>query len=183
MQLNDTHKSYGWVSITLHWLVGAMVVFMIVVAYMAGKQPPRTEEKTALLLLHASVGWLLLVPLLIRLAWRIKQRFPERPKQPPLLEFLSSVVPASMLVLLVIQLFLGAMIGFSYGHGIEIFGLHLLPSPLEQDMDLRSFFARLHYYNGYLIVALAVLHIAGALKHLVLDRDKIFQRMLWPEKE
>ena len=36
----------------------------------------------------------------------------------------------------------------------------------------------LHRYTGWVVAALAAAHIGGALKHFVIQRDGVLQRML-----
>lgn len=181
MQLKDSQSRYGWVSIFLHWFVAVLVITMLVIGNKAGQFLPFTEERTKLLFLHASIGWILLIPFLVRLTWRISQGRPERPQQHPTLKLLGDWVPRFMLVLIIIQLFAGIMLVFTVEYGVEIFGVHILPSPLSEDLELRSLFSDIHIKTAYTLLTVIVLHVGGALKHLIVDRDNVLHSMLWPQ--
>lgn len=47
---------------------------------------------------------------------------------------------------------------------------------------LNKFLELSHLFVGLFIAALLVLHIGGALKHLLVDRDAVLARMLWPRR-
>ena len=38
-------------------------------------------------------------------------------------------------------------------------------------------FNSVHVYTSYLLVALIALHVLAALKHLIVDKDRVFHRM------
>jgi hypothetical protein len=43
-----------------------------------------------------------------------------------------------------------------------------------------NFLRRLHVYGAMTIAGLLVLHIGGALKHVIFNRDQVLKRMVWP---
>jgi cytochrome b561 len=43
--------------------------------------------------------------------------------------------------------------------------------------DMAERFFDLHSTLIWIVVALVALHVAGALKHLLVDKDRVFQRM------
>jgi len=44
---------------------------------------------------------------------------------------------------------------------------------------LKDLFSALHLGTAWLLMAVLAVHIGAALKHLIVDRDGVFQRM-WP---
>jgi cytochrome b561 len=60
--------------------------------------------------------------------------------------------------------------------GIKFFG-YPLPRLFSEDKALYWIFNRIHVYTSYLFAALMAVHIAAALKHLLVNRDGVFQRM------
>jgi cytochrome b561 len=58
------------------------------------------------------------------------------------------------------------------------FGLFKLPVLIEADPSLKVVLKAVHYWLNMLMAGLVGLHVAAALKHLLVDRDGITQRML-----
>jgi cytochrome b561 len=63
--------------------------------------------------------------------------------------------------------------------GIRYFGVINLPPWGVDDKSIYAVFNTTHKTLSYLFVALIALHIAAALKHLLVDRDGTIRRM-WP---
>jgi cytochrome b561 len=51
--------------------------------------------------------------------------------------------------------------------------------PADRKEMLHGLFGEMHEIGGYLLIALLLLHIAGALKHQFIDGEPEFRRM-WP---
>jgi cytochrome b561 len=54
-----------------------------------------------------------------------------------------------------------------------------LPTPVwtQPNHDVAEQFFGIHSLIAWPLVALIVLHVAGALKHVLIDKDKVFTRM------
>ena len=63
-------------------------------------------------------------------------------------------------------------------YGVTYFGLFKIPPMGWENRDIYEFLQGIHGVTATLLVVLVLLHILGALKHLLVDRDKVFQRML-----
>jgi cytochrome b561 len=46
------------------------------------------------------------------------------------------------------------------------------------DPGLRKIFFTVHTVSAWVLIALIMLHVAGALKHQLIDRDRLMERML-----
>jgi cytochrome b561 len=62
--------------------------------------------------------------------------------------------------------------------GVTYFGLFKIPPMGSEDKVIYDLLQGIHGTTSVLLVTLLVLHIGAALKHLVVDRDGVFQRML-----
>ena len=61
--------------------------------------------------------------------------------------------------------------------GLALFGV---PLPrLAANHDLSELFFTVHGVMIWMLIGLVVVHVAGALKHLLIDRDGVFRRMGW----
>ena len=63
------------------------------------------------------------------------------------------------------------------GRPIDMYGLFTIP-PVAEMMDLARSLRSVHGYAAWTLATLIGLHIAGALKHSVIDRDGTLRRML-----
>ena len=59
---------------------------------------------------------------------------------------------------------------------VEAFGLFSIPSAVV-DKNLSDTAGYIHWILAYIVIALAVLHSAAALKHHFVDRSSILKRM------
>ena len=73
------------------------------------------------------------------------------------------------------------------GHGVDLFGLELVacnpdPTNPREVIALNSTIAgimhTMHFLAGYTLIGAVVLHIAGAFKHHIIDKDNTLRRML-----
>ena len=134
-------------------------------------------------MLFRSAGMSILALSLIRLLWRLTHRPPALP---------SSVAHAMPLWqrwahhgthhALYALFFLVPLIGWAYssaaGFPIVVFGVLPMPDLLAVDKELAELIKPWHEISALALVGLALLHIAAALKHQLVDRDGLLMRML-----
>ncbi len=63
------------------------------------------------------------------------------------------------------------------GFPIVLFGLLPLPDFVPVSEGLADVLKELHELSAFAMAGLVLLHVAGALKHQVVDRDGLMQRM------
>ena len=85
-----------------------------------------------------------------------------------------------MLMLLVAMMLSGPLLVWAGGNHIGVFGLVSIPSPFAASDALRSVAWYLHSKAAMLLLVLVLLHIGGALKHLMFHSDDTIVRMIWP---
>ena len=61
-------------------------------------------------------------------------------------------------------------------YGVKWFGTKLIPGINSE--TLRDVFHEVHEIVGITLILIIVLHIAGALKHKIIDKNDIMKRML-----
>ena len=88
---------------------------------------------------------------------------------------LNHVLLYVFLVLMPITGFLGVSVS---GEPIAFFGIPL-PVWTSVNDTLKEQFFTAHSIIAWALVALVSLHVLGALKHLLIDKDSVFGRM-WP---
>jgi cytochrome b561/polyisoprenoid-binding protein YceI len=170
---------YSTVAIALHWLIAALIVFQVILAW---RMDGRTLEGFALFQLHKSVGITILVLSLARLAWRLTHRPPALPATMPGWEKLLARLTHVGLYVIMIGLPITGWIMVSTSriqvptllYGVvpwpHVPGLAHLAEPAK---SVWNGFGELGHealaWGAYVLVAL---HVAGALKHQLFSRDE-----------
>jgi cytochrome b561 len=166
---------YGLPAIVLHWLLALLIVCLVGLGWWM-MTIERTPQGPWYFDLHRSIGLAVAALVLLRVGWRAGHRpDPLPPRVPPwqarLAGWTQWLLYACMIVMPITG-FLGSIYSRNPGH---FFGV-ALPS-LPPDRALRHLLFLVHSTTVWLLTALVALHVAGALKHLLVDRDAVFQRM------
>ncbi|AKX45061.1 cytochrome B [Thiopseudomonas alkaliphila] len=170
---------YDRLTITLHWLVALMVIGLFALGlWMTGLSYYDSWYRTAPDL-HKSFGSLLLLLMLLRLIWRVRQ-----PRTAPIAThqrwelILAKAVQGLLYLGLFTVLISGYLISTADGRPISFFGLFdwpVLISGLPNQADIAG---TVHLYAAWSVIVLAALHALAAIKHHLIDRDATLSRML-----
>lgn len=184
MSLSNSPTRYGAVTKTFHWLTAIGIVAMIPLGIMASDAPYDTAEalarKAQLFSVHKTLGVFLFFLALARILWALSQ-----PKPVPLhperrLETLLAEVVHWLLYGALVVVPLSGWVHHAATTGFAPiwwpFGQSLPFVP--KDQALADLAAGLHIVFERVLILSLLLHIAGALKHAVWDRDATLRRML-----
>lgn len=175
--LKNTETDYGLVAKAFHWLLFLVFGFMIVAGNML-EAMPRGAEKFQAAGVHKSLGVLVLVLVLLRLAWRLVNVTPRDPAGTPAMQSLVAHAMHWVLYgLMLAQPLVGILMSQAAGYPVKFFGLFQLPTLLHKDPSLAGFFHGAHGVVWILLVLVAVLHAAGALYHHFVLKDDVLRRM------
>jgi cytochrome b561 len=163
-------SGYSKTSIVAHWIAAIGIIALFFTH--EGERGSMQE------IFHVSGGAVLGVFILWRALRRPVRGFADKPDQPALLNLVSSIVLWGLLASMVIVVITGYFLPWSRGNAIDIFGLVQLPSPISPSNSLHEIMEEAHEVSGTLIMPLIVLHILGALKHAIIDKDGVMQRMV-----
>jgi len=178
----DTPRRYTRTAMLLHWVLGlALIALFGVGVYMADL--PFSPQRPKLYNWHKWAGVTILVLSALRLLWRVTHRPPALPKA------VEKTMPGWQKLahhgthhLLYVLFFAVPLIGWAYssaaGFPIVFLGLWQLPDFVPVSKDLAEAIKPWHQYTAFALAALAVLNIAAALKHHLVDRDGLLHRML-----
>lgn len=179
MSISNTRSAYGWAAIALHWISAAGVTALYFLGEALEEAGSRAQEASARDL-HVSVGVLLFAFLAARLLWSFSQPHPEPLERNRWLRLAGAAVHILFLVMIAVLLATGPLAIWSAARPIEVFDLFSLPSPFSGRVEwLHEGAEEVHELASKLFWPLIVLHVGGALKHLIIDRDRTLQRMLW----
>ncbi|GAB4293528.1 MAG: cytochrome b [Thiohalomonadaceae bacterium] len=179
MRLRNDREHYGLVAVTLHWLV-ALTVFGLfgLGLWMTGLTyyDPWYRQGPAL---HKSFGVVLFAVMLVRLAWRLYSP-PPAPlaSHTPLERRAAHLVHGLLYLLLFAIMASGYLISTADGRAVEVFGLFSIPATITSIPQQEDVAGAVHLTLAVTLMVLVLLHIAGALKHHFIDRDRTLRRML-----
>ncbi|MDB5436057.1 MAG: cytochrome [Phenylobacterium sp.] len=184
--LSAGRSRYATVAIILHWLIALAIAAQVAIAWRMGGQP--TPENFALLQLHKSIGITILVLSIIRLGWRLTN--PPPPEPPGLARWeivLSQTVHWGFYAIMIGMPLTGWLMVSASRIQIPtlLYGAVLWPNipgidslaPAAKKV-WHSIGVNGHELLAFGFYALFVLHVAGALKHQLFERDTpVFSRM------
>jgi cytochrome b561 len=181
--MKDTKHKLSSLTIALHWIIGITIIVMLALGkYM------ESFEAYALYDIHKSIGMIIIAFVLVRVFWRILNGWPEPASNYSSIERLTAKVVHWILIIGTVALPVsGVLMSGSGGHGLAIFGWELLaenidPNNLEEVIPLNKTLAGLgheiHEIVGNIMIIAIVLHLLGALKHHIIDKDGTLRRML-----
>jgi cytochrome b561 len=178
MPFRNTPLRYGYVAVTLHWMMALLVIGMLCLGlYMTGLSA--SLEKLKLYGLHKSFGVLILMLVTIRLAWRFSSIIPALPSTLATWQKIAAHVShVALYACLFIMPLSGWLMSVTAGIPVSFFGLFLLPAPFAADHPLHVFFLTLHQWCAFVLIGLICIHIGAALQHHFIYKDTILKRML-----
>jgi cytochrome b561 len=162
----------------LHWVVALLVLGMLGVGFFLGDIP--SAFKPTAYMLHKSVGLTLLALMIVRAIWMARVGKPPLPAETPRWEcFLAQGVQVGLYVFLIAMALSGWLMATASNKIPVYFGWFRVPFPgLSPSDALAQWMNKTHYVVAFILLALVSLHIAGALKHWLIQKDDVFKRML-----
>lgn len=179
MQITNTAANYGIVAITLHWLVALTIFGLFGLGYWMVDLSYYDDWYRRAPDIHRSIGILLFMAMVFRVAWKAGNPAPKPLPGHRRWEIRSAQVAHLMLYLLVfVAMVSGYLISTADGSAISVFNWFDVPSVTGRIKGMEDTAGIVHYWTTWAIVALVLVHGAGALKHHLFDRDRTLQRML-----
>ncbi len=184
MKASNTASAYGWVARLFHWSVAILIPAAIGLGLYAGSLPRATQDQMqavfAAFSVHKTVGVTVLILAVLRILWTLTQQKP-RPLHPDrwMESLLAEAVHWALWIGMVIMPLTGWLL-----HSAATGGFSRILWPLGQrlplvpeDAALAERFGHFHETGWWVLAGLILLHLAGALKHAIIDRDGTIARM------
>ncbi len=174
-------QRYTAVAIALHWTIAFGIIAQIALGW---TMDDVESGRYGLIQIHKSIGITILMLTAARIAWRLMNPPPPEPPMPGWQRGLALFVHLGFYVLLVAMPLTGwIMASASDDAPTQWFGLAdarlpVIPGLAPDTRDtIEDSFEQVHGNLAWVIIALLVLHVAGALKHQLADRDGLIARM------
>jgi cytochrome b561/polyisoprenoid-binding protein YceI len=184
MPLHNTSQSFGSITRIFHWLTALLILTAIPLGVVANNMGYDTSEalaqKAQVFSLHKTLGVAAFFTASLRILWAISQTHPA-PLHPD--RRAETTLAGAVHWLLYISMLAVPLSGWV--HHAATSGFAPILWPLGQDLplvpkseSLSQTAAALHWVFTKLLVASILLHVAGAIKHHVIDKDATLARML-----
>lgn len=178
MMMRNSEYRWGWVSRLLHWLMAVLIAAQWVLGKV-GHEMARSPAKLDVLTWHKSLGVLLLLLALLRLAWRLAGRVPLPPAQSSAWKVRAAhIVHGALYALLVAIPLSGWVMVSAKNMPFSVFWLLPWPDIVPPGESLGEAAEEVHEALAVLLLALVLVHVAAALWHHLVLKDDVLRRML-----
>ena len=170
-------RRYDAMAIALHWVTAILIVANLTLGLsMVGL--PISPPKLHWYLWHKSIGITIFVLTSVRLTWRALHPPPPPVPMPAWQQRASSLSHAALYALLLLIPVSGYL--YSSATGVQVVWLGWLPLPdlVPKDKPLADGLKIVHVTLNSLLAITVCVHVAAALRHHFIDRDRVLARML-----
>lgn len=186
MKLKNTPEAFGAVALTFHWLVALCVFAMFAIGFYMTSLPVTDPLAYSLFQLHKSLGFTILILVVLRFLWRLGNPPPALPAHMPAWERFAAKATHYAFYLALVALPLSGWVLVSaspYNIPTHFWGLVEWPhlgfvasSPDKEAWEAAA--ETVHKIVLWAALALIGLHAAAALRHHFMLKDDILARMV-----
>jgi cytochrome b561 len=173
-------STWGWASILLHWVGAAFILVLLVHGWWMTHLTPR-PDRAANYAWHAALGYDLLVLLVLRLLWRWLNPVPALPADlRPWERWAARLNHFGLYVLMFATTIVGwALAGTGrVPYDRDLFGAPVPLIYVSSDRAMHGLLEDSHRILAYVLAALVLVHVIGALRHHFIKRNDLLVRMI-----
>ena len=184
--LRNTDTAWGLPARALHWLGALAILILLGHGWWMTHIVAGSAGRLANYSWHAALGYDLLVLMVLRLLWRWWGGVPALPPDTRRWERVAAHIGH---VLLYLFTFATTLVGWALAGTLrtpltkDLFGLSWPLIYVSQDHAIHERLEDSHAILAYLLAALVVIHVAGALRHHFIKCNNVLTRMLRPVAE
>lgn len=179
MNANAT-GSYNNTARTLHWLIAAMVILLLIFGRLM--EDMAIPDKEAFVMVHSGAGILIFLLMIGRFAWRQQHPPPPLPAAASQGEAFrnraAGFVHLAFYVLVILQCLFGMLQAMFVDYQVRAFALINISGLASDSTSLAKVFHVCHGATANLLTALILLHLGAALYHHFHLKDEVLGRML-----
>ncbi len=176
MTFKNTADRYGFLAKSFHWIIAFLILSLLPVGLYMG-QMDFSPIKLEVYALHKSFGLLVLFLGVARIVWRFVNPPPHSlDTHAPWEKALAHAAHFYLYVCIIGMPLSGWLMSSAGQFPIPFFGVHM-PNIMPKNEFWAHQLNTIHEVLGYTLIFILGLHVAGALKHHVIDRDLTLARM------
>lgn len=159
---------YATAQVIVHWLAAALIIFLLATGSLVLAELPNDAAKIGNFRIHMLLGGLAGLLVIARMVMR--QRLPGPPPTPG--EKISRLLQLTLNLVILLLVASGAALAWQSGAFEAVFGAGTLPSDFKQFTP-----RRIHGLASRLAMGLIAIHVAAALYHQWVVKDRLLARM------
>lgn len=176
--LRNTEKAWGVVAKFFHWFVAVLVLGQFVLGTIA-EEARLSPLKLDLFVWHKSIGVSILLLVILRVAWRVRNRPPPAPDGVAAWEKrLAKVSHGLLYILIIIVPLTGWWISDTSRIPFSLYWAVPVPDLMAPNRDLSELAADVHGVLTKLLLVVVIVHTFAALRHHFVLRNDTLLRML-----
>jgi cytochrome b561 len=168
---------YGTTAKVLHWLVVALLLVQYPIGWLMPDIHPGMKPGAAMTF-HLSFGILILILIVVRFAWRLAHPVAPESSLLPWQRLFSEAVHWLLYAMVLATTVTGWLFASFRGWAISLFYLTPLPMLSRQNAAAGRVIDGWHQAMEWTLLVLIGIHVAAAMAHIFIYRDRIMQRML-----
>jgi len=177
MWLRNDAIQYGALAKLLHWLMFLLLIGSFVLGF-SMVDMPISPKRLLWYSYHKWIGVTIFLLVIVRFGWRLISPPPPPPRIPHWQRSLAQAVHAGLYALLFAIPLSGWVTSSAYGFKTVYLKMIPLPDLVAKNKVLAKQLSEVHELLGFALLTLVTLHVVGALKHHLIDRDATLKRML-----
>lgn len=166
-------------AIFLHWLVALLLIGQFAFGWLLGAIPRNTPARGFWINQHKSIGLVIGLLIVVRIAWRLRHAPPPLLPMPAWQRRAASISHAAMYVCMALMPLSGYVASNFSKYGIKLFNVLPLAPWGAHDKAVYAMLNQTHQATAIVLAALVGLHVLAVIKHQLIDRDNLLARM-WP---
>ena len=173
-------RNYSKTSIVLHWLLAGLILIQFSIGLDMVSIPKGLDENRSFWFnLHKSLGICIAALVFYRLFLRIRLGVLKPLNSMRPWEQLLSSTNHFLLYFCMILMPLSGIFGSLFSkYKLNFFGVPL-PKLIDHNILIKELLSQIHQVTSYLFIFLISIHVLAALKHLFIDCDGVFGRMMF----
>ncbi|OCP01402.1 MULTISPECIES: cytochrome b [unclassified Ensifer] len=179
--LRNDKAGFGWITITLHWTIAALILALLALGYIMRRLPVDPALQFSLYQWHKSLGFTVLGLAVIRTIWHLIEIAPRAPESLSGMERRAAGATHALLLALALAVPLaGWAVASTSTLNIPSFYFNwfIIPHlPMAKSASAEGLWTLVHMALAYLLLAFVALHILAALYHHIVRHDEILVRM------
>ena len=179
VEFKGSKSSWGLVAKLFHWLL-AILLFWQVATGISLHNMEFSPLKMGFIITHKFFGTIVFTLVVLRLMWKyIFNTHPKYESIPLIHKLVSNLVHFVLYGLVIFIPIQGTYMTWLEGGDVYLLGLIKIPALVEENFFLYPQALTIHYYSALILIAVFSLHIAAALYHrfMIKDRYGVWKRM------
>lgn len=175
--MNKPTERYTGPAIAAHWLIAILILAAFPLGlYM--HELTLSPTKLKLYSYHKWIGMTVLLLFVPRILWRLTHRPPAPLPMPAWQHKIAEGTHHLLYLLMFLVPLSGWLMSSAKGFQVVYFGVLPIPDLIGKDKELGELLEEMHEVLSWSLITLVGLHLAGALKHHLIDKDSTLRRML-----